>query len=79
MSTIISADSHMCDLDENVLKYLSSELHEPYLRIRGPHRRPGLTPADPGPAGEWDPSPAWRTWTSTASRPRSRRAGILGG
>jgi uncharacterized protein len=57
MSTIISADSHMFDLDENVLKYLPSELHETYLGVDGPHRRPGLTPGEPGPgpAGEWDP------------------------
>ena len=57
MSTVISADSHMFVLDENVLKYLPSELHEAYLGVVGPHRRPGLTPSEPGPgpAGEWDP------------------------
>lgn len=57
MSTIISADSHMLVLDENVLKYLPSELHETYMKVVGPHRRPGITPTDPGqgPAGEWDP------------------------
>src|SRR5439155_2934006 len=57
MSTIISADSHMLVLDENVLKYLPGDLHETYLGVAGPHRRRGLTPAEPGagPAGEWDP------------------------
>ena len=57
MGDIISADSHMLVLDENVLKYLDPSLHETYLGIPGPHRRAGLTPADPGPgpAGEWDP------------------------
>jgi len=57
MDNVISADSHMLALDEHVLKYLPSGLHETYLGIPGPHRRGGLTPADPGrgPAGEWDP------------------------
>jgi predicted TIM-barrel fold metal-dependent hydrolase len=57
MSTIISADSHMVVLDENVLKYLPADLHEPYLGTANTHRRAGLTPSEPGPgpAGEWDP------------------------
>src|ERR1700759_2447093 len=57
MSTIISADSHMLVLDENVLKYLPGELHETYLGVVGPHRRAGLTPAEAGagPAGERGP------------------------
>lgn len=57
MSTIISSDSHMLVLDENVLKYLPNDLHETYLSIPGPHRRAGITPSNPGPgpAGEWDP------------------------
>jgi predicted TIM-barrel fold metal-dependent hydrolase len=57
MSTIISADSHMLVLDENVSKYLSADLHDTYMGIAGPHRRAGLSPSDPGPgpAGEWDP------------------------
>jgi uncharacterized protein len=57
MENIISSDSHMLVLDENVVKYLPSRLHETYLSTPGPHRRAGLTPADPGrgPAGEWDP------------------------
>ncbi len=57
MSTIISSDSHMLVLDEHVLKYLPSDLHETYLRTAGPHCRAGVSPSDPGPgpAGEWDP------------------------
>jgi predicted TIM-barrel fold metal-dependent hydrolase len=57
MTNVISADSHMLVLDENVVKYLPGHLHETYLGTPGPHRRAGLTPAKPGngPAGEWDP------------------------
>ncbi|HEY2331484.1 MAG TPA: amidohydrolase family protein [Acidimicrobiales bacterium] len=57
MENIVSADSHMLVLDEHVLKYLPAELQESYLKVPGPHRRAGLTPADPGrgPTGEWDP------------------------
>lgn len=57
MSTIVSADSHMLVLDENVVKYLPGDLQETYMGISGPHRRAGITPSHPGPgpAGEWDP------------------------
>jgi predicted TIM-barrel fold metal-dependent hydrolase len=57
VENIISSDSHMLVLDENVVKYLPSRLQDTYLSIPGPHRRAGLTPAEPGrgPAGEWDP------------------------
>src|ERR1700689_371357 len=57
MENVISAHSHMLALDEHVLQYIPAPLHAPYLGTPGPHRRAGLTPADPGrgPAGEWDP------------------------
>ncbi len=57
MDRVISADSHMLVLDENVLKYLEPDLHDTYLSISGPHRRAGISPSQPGPgpAGEWDP------------------------
>jgi predicted TIM-barrel fold metal-dependent hydrolase len=57
VDNVVSSDSHMLVLDEHVLEYLPSRLHETYLGVKGPHRRGGLTPADPGsgPAGEWDP------------------------
>ena len=38
MSTIISADSHMLVLDENVLKHLPGQLHETYLRVAASRR-----------------------------------------
>ncbi|HEX5585835.1 MAG TPA: amidohydrolase family protein [Acidimicrobiia bacterium] len=54
---IYSADSHMLVLDQAVLERLASKHHDAYLATKGPHRRAGITPADPGagPAGEWDP------------------------
>src|SRR5271170_6417686 len=57
MDNVISSDSHMICLDENVLKYLPGHLHETYLSTPGPHRRADLSPTNPGrgPVGEWDP------------------------
>jgi uncharacterized protein len=58
MHTLTSADSHVLVLDDHVLDHLDASLHEAYLGLRGAHRRPGATAADPGsgPAGEWDPA-----------------------
>jgi len=54
---IVSADSHVLVLDEEVVKQLPSRLHETYLGLRGAHRRPEVSSDAPGegPAGEWDP------------------------
>jgi predicted TIM-barrel fold metal-dependent hydrolase len=54
---LTSADSHILVLDEHVLAHLPPGVHESYLGIRGAHRDPNASVADPGPrpAGEWDP------------------------
>ena len=64
---VISSDSHMLVLDERVLAHLGVEYHDEYLGLRGAHRRPGRSAADPpvadptdggaaGRPGEWDPT-----------------------
>jgi predicted TIM-barrel fold metal-dependent hydrolase len=57
MTSVYSADSHVLVLDEDVLEHLPGKYHEAYLDLRGAHRRPGESRANPGqgPAGEWDP------------------------
>jgi len=62
---VISADSHMLVLDEDVLERLDPRHHDSYRGLAGAHRRPGVTRADTGPLpdnevaagrpGEWDP------------------------
>jgi hypothetical protein len=61
---VVSADSHMLVLDEDVLANLASKHHEAYLGSRGAHRHPGVTRtsgSSPAPdaraasrPGEWD-------------------------
>jgi uncharacterized protein len=57
MAKVFSADSHMLVLDEHVLDHLPAVHHDAYLSCPGPHRRAGVSTAEPGPglAGEWDP------------------------
>jgi len=62
---VVSADSHMLVLDEDVVERLDPRYHEAYLGLPGAHRRAGVSRAhqEPSPsagpaanrAGEWDP------------------------
>lgn len=67
VNRIVSADSHMLVLDEDVLERLAPALHDAYTGLKGAHRRPGVTrvnfepasdsndPVAAGRQGEWDP------------------------
>ena len=66
---VVSADSHMLVLDEDVLELLERQYHEAYLDLKGAHRRAGVSRLRPeSPPGEGVAAGRPGEWTRSLGR-----------